>query len=115
MELFNSYPDNIKALKSAILQSRYRTASLVNKKLLTPYLAVGKFISNKIEEEKWKAKVIENLSADVPLELPGLRGFSATNIKRMRLFFESWDEQTVIKPTVSVQLACLTDVETLKN
>jgi len=70
MELFNSYPDNIKALKSAILQSRYRAASLVNKKLLTPYLAVGKFISNKIEEEMWKAKVIENYQLMYHLNCP---------------------------------------------
>jgi len=104
MELAKSHLDNIKALKSAILQSRYRAASLVNKELLNLYFAVGKFISNKIEEEKWGAKVIENLSADLQLELPGLRGFSATNMKRMRLFFEAWQEYCLIRPTVSDQL-----------
>ncbi|RZK63337.1 MAG: DUF1016 family protein, partial [Pedobacter sp.] len=70
MELAKSHLDNIKALKSAILQSRYRAAALVNKELLSLYFAVGKFISQKIEEEKWGAKVIENLSADLQLELP---------------------------------------------
>jgi len=104
MELSKSHLDNIKALKSAILQSRYRAAALVNKELLTLYFAVGKFISHKIEEEKWGAKVIENLSADLQVELPGLRGFSATNMKRMRLFFESWEEHSLIGPTVSAQL-----------
>lgn len=104
MELSKTYLDNIKALKSAILQSRYRAATLVNKELLTLYFAVGKFISNKIKEEKWGAKVIENLSADLQLELPGLRGFSATNIKRMRLFFESWEEQFIISPSLTAQL-----------
>ncbi|QPH38168.1 PDDEXK nuclease domain-containing protein [Pedobacter endophyticus] len=104
MELSKAHLDNIKALKSAILQSRYRAASLVNKELLTLYFAVGKFISRKIEEEKWGAKVIENLSADLQLELPGLRGFSATNMKRMRLLFESWEQQFVISPTVSAKL-----------
>jgi len=104
MELSKNHLDNIKALKSAILQCRYRAASLVNKALLTLYFAVCKFISNKIKEEKWGAKVIENLSADLQLELPGLRGFSATNMKRMRLFFESWNEHSVISPTLSAQL-----------
>ncbi|RNL56860.1 DUF1016 N-terminal domain-containing protein [Pedobacter jejuensis] len=104
MELSKNYIENIKALKSAILQSRYRAASLVNKELLTLYFAIGKFISHKIEEEKWGAKVIEILSADLQVELPGLRGFSATNIKRMRLFFEAWKEQTQIRPTQSGQL-----------
>jgi predicted nuclease of restriction endonuclease-like (RecB) superfamily len=104
MEPGKSYLDNIKALKSAILQSRYRAATLVNKELLTLYFAVGKFISVKIKEEKWGAKVLENLSNDLQNELPGLRGFSATNMKRMRLFFESWEEHSLISPTLSVQL-----------
>ena len=104
MELAKSHLDNIKALKSAILQSRYRAAALVNKELLSLYFAVGKFISQKIEEEKWGAKVIENLSADLQLELPGLRGFSATNMKRMRLFFESWEEHLLISPSVTAKL-----------
>ncbi len=99
MEPGKSYLDNIKTLKSAILQSRYRAATLVNKELLTLYFAVGKFISVKIKEEKWGAKVIENLSADLQTELPGLRGFSATGIKRMRLFFELWEEYFIIKPS----------------
>jgi len=113
MELAESHLDNIKALKSAILQSRYRAAALVNKELLSLYFAVGKFISQKIEEEKWGAKVIENLSADLQVELPGLKGFSATNMKRMRLFFESWQEQTVIRPTVSAKLQII-DLEEIK-
>lgn len=104
MESSKSYLNNIKALKSAILQSRYRAAALVNKELLSLYFAVGKFISQKIEEEKWGAKVIENLSADLQLELPGLRGFSATNMKRMRLFFESWEEHLLISPLVTDKL-----------
>jgi len=104
MELSKSHLENIKALKSAILQSRYRAATLVNKELLTLYFAVGKFISQKIKVEKWGAKVIENLSADLQVELPGLRGFSATNMKWMRLFFESWEEHSIIGPTVLGQL-----------
>lgn len=113
MELSKSYLDNIKALKSAILQSRYRAATLVNKELLTLYFAVGKFISFKIKEEKWGAKVLENLSNDLQNELPGLRGFSATNMKRMRLFFETWEEHFLISPTLLVQLQD-TELEVIK-
>lgn len=104
MELSGNHIDAIKALKSAILQSRYRAAALVNKELLNLYFAVGKFISPKVEEEKWGTKVIENLSADLQLELPGLRGFSATNIKRMRLFYESWQSEFLISPSLMPKL-----------
>jgi hypothetical protein len=33
---------------------------------------------------------IEDISEQLQKELPGLRGFSATNMKRMRTFFEEW-------------------------
>ena len=113
MELSKSHLNNIKALKSAILQSRYRAAALVNKELLTLYFAVGKFISRKIEEEKWGAKIIESLSADLQLELLGLRGFSASNIKRVRLLYESWKQHSVISQTVSGQLQVI-DLKVIK-
>lgn len=104
MELPTNHLDSIKVLKSAILQSRYRAATLVDKELLTLYFAVGKFIFTKIKEEKWSAKIIENLSADLQQELPGLRGFSASNIERMRFFFEVWEEHFLISSTLLDQL-----------
>ncbi|UKT63321.1 PDDEXK nuclease domain-containing protein [Pedobacter mucosus] len=104
MEVSKTNVESIIALKSAILQSRYRAATLVNKELLMLYFAVGKFISIKVKEEKWGAKVLDNLSTDLQIELPGLRGFSATNMKRMRFFFESWETYIAISPSLTVQL-----------
>lgn len=85
------YIETIKQLKSTILASRYRAATLANKEMLSLYFAVGKLISDKIKQEKWGAKVLEQLSNDLQKELPGLRGFSASNIKRMRVFYEAWE------------------------
>ncbi|MFC2273060.1 MAG: hypothetical protein ACFNLX_01075 [Capnocytophaga granulosa] len=33
---------------------------------------------------------MEYISEQLQRELPGLRGFSATNLKRMRVFYEEW-------------------------
>lgn len=106
------YIETIKLLKSAILASRYRAAVLVNKEMLGLYFAVGKLISEKTQKEKWGAKVLEQISNDLQKELPGLRGFSASNIKRMRIFYDGWEdhfsicESTInpIGPTASNQL-----------
>lgn len=84
------YVETIKLLKSAILSSRYRAAVLANKEMIGLYFAVGKLISEKTQNEKWGAKVLEQISNDLQKELPGLRGFSASNIKRMRIFYDSW-------------------------
>ncbi len=85
------YVETIKNLKSAILASRYRAAALANKEMLGLYFEVGKLISEKVKAEKWGAKVLEQISNDLQNELPGLRGFSASNIKKMRVFFDAWE------------------------
>ncbi|MEO5649808.1 MAG: DUF1016 N-terminal domain-containing protein [Ginsengibacter sp.] len=90
------YVATIKQLKSAILESRYRAAVLVNKEMLALYFGVGKLISEKTKKEKWGAKVMEQISNDLQKELPGLRGFSATNIKRMRVFYEGWETYIIV-------------------
>lgn len=113
MESITNYSESIKALKSAILSSRYKAATLVNKELLLLYFTVGKFISEKTKKEKWGAKVIDNLSTDLQAELPGLRGFSATGIKRMRFFFESWEEYFLTKPSIKGQLSII-DIEEIE-
>ncbi|GAB4056365.1 DUF1016 N-terminal domain-containing protein [Spirosoma litoris] len=82
----SNYITFLQELKDHILQSRYRAARLVNRELLLLYYAVGKRLSEKIAAEKWGAKVVEQLSADLQKHLPGLRGFSATNLKNMRQF-----------------------------
>jgi len=72
--------------------------------MLGLYFGVGKLISEKTKKERWGAKALEQISYDLQNELPGLRGFSATNIKRMRIFYEGWVDYFVIGPTLSDQL-----------
>ena len=99
-----NYSDTIKKLKSAILESRYRAAALANRELLLLYFTVGKLISEKTKQEKWGTKVIEQLSIDLQNELPGLRGFSSTNLKNMRSFFDYWSTQFPISQLPTDQL-----------
>ncbi|WP_417603251.1 PDDEXK nuclease domain-containing protein [Owenweeksia hongkongensis] len=85
----------IKSLKEQILQSRYQAARLVNRELVLLYFNVGQSLHQKIKEEKWGAKVLETLSAQLQQELPGLRGFSAVNLRRMKLFYEAWHTDAI--------------------
>ena len=82
----------IKAIKSAILQSHYRAAKLANREMLSLYFGIGKFISENSRDHFWGTGAIENISERLQQELPGLRGFSPVNIKRMRLFYEEWQQ-----------------------
>lgn len=90
MNLSKSYLEFVREVKQRILKSRYTAARLANKEQLLLYLKVGKMLSDKIKAEKWGAKVIERLAADLQLELPGLRGFSYRNIMNMKQFSEEY-------------------------
>ncbi len=60
--------------------------------MLLLYFIVGKRLSEKIAAEKWGAKVLEQISADLQRELPGLRGFSYRNLRNMRQFAEEYSD-----------------------
>ncbi len=102
--MLSHYKQTIKELKSMILTSRYRAAALANQELLLLYFSIGKLISEKTKAEKWGAKVLEQVSTDLQKELPGLRGFSASNLKKMRLVSEAWDGFIEISSTPTNQI-----------
>ncbi|MDR2843046.1 MAG: PDDEXK nuclease domain-containing protein [Candidatus Symbiothrix sp.] len=96
-----NYSQAIKAIKSAILQSRYRAAALANREMLSLYYGIGKFISENSREGTWGTNTIEVISQQLQQELPGLRGFSASNMKRMRQFYETWNENIPNRPLIT--------------
>jgi len=63
----------ITELKQSIIQSRYQAARLANREQLSLYLRTGQMLTQKIDSEKWGAKVIEQISTDLQKQLPGLR------------------------------------------
>ena len=89
-QITKDYLQAVKAIKQAILESRYRAARLVNKEVLALYYAIGGYISVRSRAAKWGTNAIGVISDLLQQELPGLRGFSETNIKRMRIFYEEW-------------------------
>lgn len=98
------YIEVVKRIKSEILRSRYLIAKMANRELLNLYFKVGKVVSEKVASEKWGSGTIKKLSDDLQRELKGLRGFSSTNIKRMRQFYESWKPYFLISPLSTDQL-----------
>lgn len=87
-------------LKNSILNSRYHAARLVNKELVSLYFEIGKKISTAAQKEAWGSKVLEQISAELQKELPGLRGFSSGNLKKMRVFADFWISQLALGSTM---------------
>ncbi len=94
------YNAAVQTIKEAILRSQYQAAKLVNREMLSLYYGIGRYISANSREGFWGTGAIRTISERLRKELPGLKGFSETNIKNMRLFYEEW-EPTFNKSAIS--------------
>lgn len=84
------YSEAVKTIKTAILRSQSRAAKYTNAEMLSLYYTIGGYVSDNSREGTWGTGAIDEISARLREELPGLRGFSSGNIKLMRQFFEAW-------------------------
>jgi len=85
-----AYREAVQKIKSAILQNRYRVAVNANAEMLSLYYGVGKYISANTRSGKWGTGALETISNQLQGEISGLRGFSPSNMKNMRMFYEQW-------------------------
>lgn len=85
------YSEAVQAIKAAILRSQYKAARAVNAEQLSLYYGIGRYVSLNSREGFWGTGAITTISRQLQKELPGLRGFSASNIKNMRQFYEEWE------------------------
>ena len=86
----------IDTIKTAILESQYKAAKAVNAVQLSLYFSIGKYVSEHTRKGYWGTGALEYISEQLQQELPGLRGFSATNIKMMRIFYEEWTSSSLL-------------------
>ena len=89
---------HVKTLKTLILRSRYVAARQANAEKLKLYFVIGAYVSEHSRKGKWGTGVIEAISEQLSRELPGLRGFSARNMRDMRHFCEEWTGSAIWRP-----------------
>ena len=65
MQVNKNYVEFIQSIKIQIIQSRYAAARLANREQLLLYFRTGVMISEKIKAQKWGAKVLWQISADL--------------------------------------------------
>ena len=84
------YQGAVDIIKTAILQSQARAAKAVNQEQLALYYGIGRYVSANSRKKNWGKGAIETISEQLRKELPGLRGFSAPSLRKMRIFYEEW-------------------------
>jgi predicted nuclease of restriction endonuclease-like (RecB) superfamily len=83
-----------------IVAAREQVYRSVNTGLIDLYWHVGDYVSQKISAEAWGKGTVSLLANYIQLRQPGLRGFSAQNIWRMRQFFEFYSGNAILSPLV---------------
>ena len=101
------YVQAVKAIKQAIQVSRYRVSRHANGESLGLYYGVGKYISEHSRNAAWGTGAIEHISNQLQQEMPGLKGFSAENMRKMRLFYEAWADVFENRSAVSNELGII--------
>lgn len=84
------YIHAVDVIKNAIELSRYRASKSANSELLSLYYGIGRYVSENTRNGAWGTDAIRQISKQLQKELPGLRGYSESNIKNMRQFYEEW-------------------------
>ena len=77
----------IQELKTRVLSARISAARAVNRELILLYWDIGRGIVERQRALGWGDAVVEMVATDLRRAFPGMRGFSPSNVWRMRQFF----------------------------
>ena len=84
--LNKDYKKWISEVKSKIRATQIKAAVAVNHVLIQFYWELGKMLSEK--QTEWGSKFLETVSKDLKKEFPDMQGFSVTNLKYCRMYYQ---------------------------
>lgn len=88
----------VQTIKGAILRAQAQASQSSNAIQLSLYYGIGRYVSINLQQAHWGAKALDTISERLQRELPGLRGFSSGNLKKMRIFYEEWQCLSIGSP-----------------
>ena len=74
-------------IKDEIKNTQINTIQFVNQNLIMMYFRIGKILD---ENSKYGNSFIENIAHAIKLEHPNIKGFSARNLRSMKLFYNEY-------------------------
>jgi predicted nuclease of restriction endonuclease-like (RecB) superfamily len=96
----NGYPALLAVVKARIQSAQYAALRAVNKELVGLYWDIGRLIAERQQTEGWGKAVVAQLAADLQAAFPGTGGFSASNLWRMKAFFDAYSGAAKLAPLV---------------
>ncbi len=87
-------------IKKRVRSAQYAALRVVNKELVGLYWDIGRLIVERQAVETWGKSTVQQLAGDLQAEFPGTGGFSASNLWRMKGFYESYQGVEKLAPLV---------------
>jgi predicted nuclease of restriction endonuclease-like (RecB) superfamily len=100
------YAPFIKEIKDLIYRRQYEAMKKVNTELIQLYWEIGEEIDRQQREQGWGKSVVEILAKELQKEFPGVQGFSARNLWRMRNFYVEYSQIAILPPMVAELGGC---------
>ena len=95
------YVSFIKDIKDLIYRRQYEAMKHVNTELIQLYWEIGEEIDKQQREQRWGKSVVEILAKELQKEFPGVQGFSARNLWRMRNFYIEYSQNKNLPPSAA--------------
>ena len=83
-----------------IEQAKVRAVKAVNAEMIEMYWQIGRYISEKAENEGWGKSVVQEFADFLKRTYPSAKGFSPQNIWRMKQFYETYKGNEKLSPLV---------------
>lgn len=94
------YKQFIGEIKDRIRKSQYEAMKAVNTTLINLYWGIGQEIYQQQQEKDWGKSIVEVLAEELKKEFPDVKGFSASNLWRMRNFYVTYNQAENLAPLV---------------
>ncbi len=101
IENIEGYKDFLEGLKVKIKTTQLKAARAINTELISLYWHIGNEILQRQEKQGWGSKVIDKLSHDLINSFPDMKGFSARNLKYMRLFAKNYPDLEFVQEALA--------------
>ncbi len=94
----------LSSIKAKIQSAQIKAASSVNTELLKLYWNIGADIVTRQKAAKWGDGLLLRLSKDLMMEFPDMKGFSLSNLKYIKQWFQFYSKASVISQQLVGQI-----------
>ena len=94
------YTEFLESLKARVRQAQTQAMLSVNRELIRLYWDLGREVAQRQEQANWGQHVLERLADDLQKALPGVGGFSRSNVFRMRAFYLAYRSPEMVARAV---------------